>query len=159
MSSHNDAARERPAQMPPELVRLLLGGQTCIVATVDEQNRPMTTLMTWVVARDPQTISIAIDVRGKALANIRQNSQVAIEVLGDDLCYGLRGHAVVEKERIAAAPFPCALVELHLEECKNHGADGVKFVGPRYHFAPEKQHRSAIEQAIFVEMKGSPPTI
>jgi len=159
MTSPTLLDREPPAEMPPELVRLLLGGQPCVVATVDEQHRPTTTLMSWVVARDPQTISIAIDTRGRALANIRVNPQVALEVLGDDLCYGLRGHAVVEKERLASAPFPCALVEVHLEECKNHGATGVKFVGPRYHFEPDKQHRSSVEQAIFAEMKGTAPTV
>src|SRR5476649_1832479 len=94
-----------PAEMPKALVQFLLGGQTCVVSTVDEQGRPMTTLMTWVVVRDPQTITIAIDTRGRALKNIRANPHVAIEVLGDDLCYGVRGMAVIEKELMTAAPF------------------------------------------------------
>ena len=148
-----------PAQMPPQLVQLLLGGQTCVVATVDERGRPSTTLMTWVVARDPQTISIAFDVRGRALANVRNNPEIAIEVLADDIIFGLRGRAVIEKERMDCAPFACALVAVRVEEVKDHGAAGVTFVGPRYHFAPEKQHRTGVEAAIFEELKGSAPTV
>ena len=91
-----------PAEMPKALTQFLLGGQTCVISTVDEQGRPVTTLMTWVVARDPQTITIAVDTRGRALKNIRGNPSIALEVLGDDLCYGVRGTAVVEKELMAA---------------------------------------------------------
>lgn len=152
-------AAHPPAEMPKPLVQFLLGGQTCVVSTVDEGGRPMTTLMTWVVARDPQTITIAVDTRGRALRNLRGNPHVAIEVLGDDLCYGLRGTAVVEKELMAAAPFPCAIVALRVEECRDHGAAGVKFVGPRYSFHPGKEHRQGVETAVFAELKGSAPTV
>ena len=148
-----------PAEMPKPLVQFLLGGQTCVVSTVDDQHRPMTTLMTWVVARDPQTITIAVDSRGRALKNIRVNPQIALEVLGDDLCYGIRGTAVVEKELMQAAPFPCAIVALRIEECRDHGAAGVKFVGPRYSFHPGKEHRAGVEDAVFNELKGTPPTV
>jgi predicted pyridoxine 5'-phosphate oxidase superfamily flavin-nucleotide-binding protein len=145
--------------MPPHLVQFLLGGQTCVVATVDEKARPMTTLMTWVVARNPQTLTMAVDTRGKALRNIRANPHVAVEVLGNDLCYGLHGTAVIEKERMQSAPFPCALVAVRIEECRDHGAAGVRFVGPSYSYHSGKEHRSEVEKAVYAELKGSPPTI
>jgi hypothetical protein len=145
--------------MPPKLVQFLLGGQTCVVATVDERGRPMTTLMTWVVARNPQTITLAVDTRGKSLRNIRANPQIGIEVLGDDLCYGLRGVAVIEKEQMQKAPFPCALVAVRVEEVRDHGAAGVKFVGPSYSYHPGKEHRGEFEKAVFEELKGPTPTI
>jgi len=145
--------------MPPHLVQFLLGGQTCVVATVDQKARPMTTLMTWVVARNPQTLTMAVDTRGKALRNIRANPHVAVEVLGNDLCYGLHGTAVIEKERMQSAPFPCALVAVRIEECRDHGAAGVKFVGPSYSYHAGKEHRSDVEKAVFDELKGPPPTI
>ena len=145
--------------MPPELVQFLLGGQTCVVATLDGEGRPMTTLMTWVVARNPQTITMAVDVRGKSLSNMRANPQVAVEVLGDDLCYGLRGVAIIEKEQMQSAPFPCALVAVRVEEVRDHGAAGVKFVGPSYSYHPGKEHRAEFEKAVFAELKGPAPTI
>jgi hypothetical protein len=148
-----------PAEMPPHLVQFLLGGQTCVVATVDEHHRPVTTLMTWVVARNPQTVTMAVDIRGRALRNIRGNPHVAVEVLGDDLCYGLRGTAVIEKEQMDSAPFPCALVSVRIEDVRDHGAAGVRFVGPSYSYHPGKEHRGGVEKAVFAELKGPPPTI
>jgi hypothetical protein len=93
------------------------------------------------------------------MRNLRANRKVALEVLGDDLCYGLRGTAVVEKEPMSSTPFPCALVAVKIEDVKDHGAIGVKFVGPRYHFEPGKEHRRSIEDAVFAELKGPTPTI
>ncbi len=148
-----------PAEMPPHLVQFLLGGQTCVVATVDEQGLPQTTLMTWVVARNPQTLVLAADTRSRALRNLKANGRVAIEVLGDDLCYGLRGTAVVEKEEMASAPFPCALVAVRIEDVRDHGAAGVRFVGPSYSFHEGKEHRRGVEVAVFAELKGAPPTV
>ena len=145
--------------MPPVLVQFLLGGQASVVATIDEQGAPQTTLMTWVVARNPQTLAMAVDTRSRAMRNLRQNSRLGIEVLGDNLCYGLRGTAVVEKESMESAPFPCALVAVKIEDVRDHGAAGVHFVGPRYSFAEGKEHRKGVEDAIFAELKGPTPTI
>jgi flavin reductase (DIM6/NTAB) family NADH-FMN oxidoreductase RutF len=148
-----------PAEMPKELVQFLIGGQTCVVASVDPEGRPVTSIMTWVVARDTQTIAIAVDSRSRALANVRANGHLALEVLGDDLCYGLRGVAMVEKERLDAAPFPSALVTVRIEECRNQSVEGVKFFGPRYHFHAGKEHRTDVEKKVFAELKGASPTI
>jgi hypothetical protein len=148
-----------PGEMPPRLVQFLLGGQTCVVATIDEHGHPMTTLMTWVVARNPQTLGLAVDTRNKSLSNMRKHPKIAVEVLGDDLCYGLRGVAVIEKELMETAPFPCALVAMRVEEVRDHGAAGVKFVGPRYSYHLGKEHRADFEKAVFSELKGPPPTI
>lgn len=152
-------ADHAPAEMPPHLVQFLMGGKTCVVATVDEEGLPQTTLMTWVVARNPQTVALAVDTRSRALRALRGNGRIALEVLGDDLCYGLRGTALVEKELMQSAPFPCALVAVKLEEVRDHGAAGVRFVGPSYSFHPGKEHRKGVEESVFAELKGPPPTI
>jgi flavin reductase (DIM6/NTAB) family NADH-FMN oxidoreductase RutF len=150
---------ENAPEMPPRLVQFLLGGQALVVATVDERGAPLTTLMTWAVARNSRTLTLAVDSRGRALRNIRSNGRVAVEVLGDDICYGLRGTAVVEKELMQSAPFPCALVAVRIEEVRDHAAAGVQFRGPSYSFHADKQHREGVEEAVFAELKGPTPTI
>jgi Pyridoxamine 5'-phosphate oxidase len=148
-----------PAEMPPLLVLFLLGGQPCVVATIDEKSSPQTTLMTWVVARDPQTLAMAVDIRSRSMRNLRVNPKVALEALGDDLCYGLIGTAIVEKEAMVSTPFPCALVAVKIEDVRDHRVAGVAFLGPRYSFHPAKAHRKGVEEAVFAELKGPTPTI
>jgi hypothetical protein len=151
--------QQPPGEMPAELVRFLVGGQPCVVATIDDDGRPQTTLMSWIVARHSLTLALAVDPRGRALQNLRSRPAVAIEVLGDDLCFGLRGRAVVEKETLDSTPFPCALVAVHVEECRDHGVKGVRFVGPRYRFEAGKEHRAEAERAVFDELRGPAPTV
>ncbi len=148
-----------PGEMPPHLVQFLLGGQALVVATVDEQGAPVTSLMTWAVARNPQTLTLAVDARSQSMRNLRTNGKVALEVLGDDICYGLRGTAVVEKEQMQSPPFPCALVAVRIEEVRDHSAAGVRFTGPKYAFHPDKEHRKGVEEAVYTELKGPAPTI
>ena len=62
-----------PGEMPPHLVQFLLGGQALVVATVDEQGAPVTSLMTWAVARNPQTVTLAVDARSWSMRNLRTN--------------------------------------------------------------------------------------
>jgi len=145
--------------MSPKLVQFLLGGQPLVVATVDEECAPTTSLMTWAVARNPRTLTLAVDTRGRAMRNLRANGNVAIEVLGDDLCYGLRGTAVIEKELMESTPFPCALVAVRIEEVRDHAAAGIRFTGPRYAFHAGKEHRRGVEEAVYAELKGPAPTI
>lgn len=152
-------AENAPAEMPPHLVQFLLGGQALVIATVDQQGAPLTTLMTWAVARNPQTLGLAVDTRSRLMRNLRSHARVAIEVLGDDICYGLRGIAVVEKEIMQSAPFPCALVAVRIEEVQDHAAAGVRFRGPSYSFHPGKEHRKGVEEGVFAELKGPAPTI
>ena len=152
-------AENAPLEMPPQLVQFLLGGQPLVVATSDENGAPVTTLMTWAVARNPQTLTLAVDIRGRAMRNLRANAKVAVEVLGDDICYGLRGTAVVEKELMQSPPFPCAQVAVRVEDIRDHSVAGVQFKGPSYAFHSEKEHRRGVEEAIFAELKGPTPTI
>src|SRR5207245_9795086 len=134
-------------------------GQGRVLAPGDEQSGPGTTLMTWALARNPRTLTLAVDTRGRASRNIRSNGKVAVEVLGDDLCYGMRGTAVIEKELMHSAPFPCALVAVRIEDVRDHTAAGVQFRGPSYSFHADKEHRKGVEEAIFDELKGPTPTI
>jgi hypothetical protein len=152
-------ADNAPAEMPPHLVQFLLGGQALVVATVDDDGAPLTTLMTWAVARNPQTLTLAVDTRSRSMRNLRTHPRVAIEVLGDDICYGLRGTAVVEQESMKSPPFPCALVAVRLDEVRDHAAAGIQFKGPSYSFHPGKEHRKGVEESVYAELKGPTPTI
>jgi nitroimidazol reductase NimA-like FMN-containing flavoprotein (pyridoxamine 5'-phosphate oxidase superfamily) len=152
-------AENAPVEMPQHLVQFLLGGQALVVAIADDHGAPLTTLMTWAVARNPQTLTLAVDTRSRSIRNLRAHPKVAVEVLGDDICYGLRGTAVVEKETMHSTPFPCALVAVRIDEVRDHAAAGVRFKGPSYSYHPGKEHRKGVEQSIYAELKGPTPTI
>lgn len=135
-------------------VAFLQGGRTCIVATLDVDGRPCTTLMTWVVARSEGVLAACVDTRSRTFRNLTERPGVAIELLGDDLVLGLKGRATVEREAMASVPFPGACVRIDLDEVLDHGAAGVRFTGPSYAFDTGKEHRAEVEKAVFAELLG-----
>ena len=137
------------------LVAFLQGGRSCVVATIDPDGRPATTLMTWLVARSPDTLAVCVDTRSRAFRNLQERPGVAIELLGDDLVFGLKGRARVVRESMSTPPFPCALVLVSVDEVSDHGAPGVRFTGPSYAFEPGKGHRAELERAVFDELRQS----
>jgi hypothetical protein len=139
--------------LPDALVAFLSGGQCVVLATVDPAGNPFTTIITWVLARDNRTIVFAIDRRGRAIQNIRANGKVALELLGDGLNYGCRGAARIRKEEMTTPPFPSVLVEMTVEEVRDHASPGVLFKGPGYLFTKGKEHRQAVERTIFAELR------
>lgn len=140
-------------ELPEEVARMLTGGQACVVATVNEQGMPDTTLMTWVVARNERLLALCVDTRSRAYENLLVRPAVAIEVLGDDVTVGVRGVASVEKAQMKAAPFPCAIVRVDVDEVRDHAAPGTRFVGPTYTYDHDKQHRIEFELTIFEELR------
>jgi hypothetical protein len=50
-------------------------------------------------------------------------------------------------------------VAVKLESVRDHSAAGVKFVGPSYSFHPGKEHRKGVEESVYEELKGTPPTV
>lgn len=140
-------------ELPAEVVRHLSGGGACVVATVDPDGRPSTTLMTWAVARDPRHVALCVDTRSGAFLNLVERGGIALEVLGDGLVWGAKGVATIEKPAMTATPFPCALVAVTVDEVRDHAAPGVRFRGPSYVYDEDKQHRHELERRIFDELR------
>jgi hypothetical protein len=145
----------RPAltELPSSVVAHLGGGRLNVVATTDADGRPSTTLMSWVVALSPSRLALAVDTRSRAYENLLARPLVAVEILGDDITWGVQGTARVVKTQMTSAPFPCALVEVVVHEARDHGSPGTNFRGPTYHYDDDKQHRNELEAQVYAELR------
>ena len=104
--------------------------------------------MTWAIAKDAKRMALCVDTRSRAYLNIVERSAIAIEILADDITFGVKGTAQIVKERMDAPPFPCAIVIVDLDEVRDHGHPGTFFRGPTYHFHEDKAHRADFEQKV-----------
>lgn len=133
---------------------LLRGGTVVVLASVSPEGAPSTALCSWIVAKGPHRLAIALDKRGSAYASIAAGScHVALEVMADDILLSIRGHATIQKDTLETVPFPCALVFVDVDEIRNHMIGGMQFHGPRYRFTDTKEHRGDIERKIFEELE------
>ncbi|MDA8064575.1 MAG: pyridoxamine 5'-phosphate oxidase family protein [Thermaerobacter sp.] len=142
----------------PELRRrvraFLQGGRVCIFASASPQGEPHTSVVSWALARDEDIVALALDSRSRHLVNLRENPRGALEVLGDDLAVRLTGPTRIVREEMESSPFPSALVELQVEQLRDHGVAGLRLVGPRYDFDAAHRYRQAVEQAVYRELRG-----
>lgn len=127
-----------------------------VLSTVDPSGAPSVALLSWVVAKTPKRLAMALDVRSSAFKNLSAgNRAVAFELLADDTVLSARGTASIVRERLARVPFACALVEIDITEIRDHRVPGIHFRAPQYLFADGKTHRSDVERAVFEELESS----
>lgn len=143
------------SELPDHVARHVVGGQIHVVATLDPDGRPSTTLMTWVVALDARRLRLCVDTRSRTFQNLVERPAVAIETLGDDITFGMKGVARIVKAQMESTPFPCAMVEVEIDEARDHANSGTIFRGPSYAYDDDKLHRHDFEKRIFTELSGS----
>ena len=133
---------------------VLRGGTIVVLASVSPAGVPSTALCSWIVAKGPHLLALALDKRSSAFTSIAARSdQIALEIMADDILLSVRGRARIARETLDAVPFPCALVELDVAEIRNHMLGGMRFQGPRYTFSTGKEHRGDTERKIFDELE------
>jgi hypothetical protein len=133
---------------------LLRGGTVVVLASVSPDGVPSTALVSWIVAKGPRRLAMALDKRGSAYTSIVAGSnQIALEIMADDILLSIRGVARIEKDGLQSVPFPCALAMVSVDEIRNHMVSGLRFHGPRYAYARDKEHRGDVERQIFEELE------
>jgi hypothetical protein len=97
---------------------------------------------------------MALDKRSSAYTSIAAGSdQIALEIMADDILLSIRGTAAISRDTLESVPFPCALATVDVNEIRDHMIAGLKFHGPRYKFAGDKEHRGEVERKIFAELE------
>jgi hypothetical protein len=133
---------------------LLRGGTVVVLASVSADGVPSTALCSWIVAKGPARLAIALDKRSSAYTSIAAGSdQVALEIMADGILLSIRGSAIIERDTLDLVPFPCALALVEVKEIRDHMIDGLQFHGPRYHYTEGKEHRGDVERKIFEELE------
>jgi len=147
-SAHSEAALRKAMH------ESLRGGTVVVLASVAPGGAASTALCSWIVAKGPQRLALALDKRSSAYGSIVAGSRfVALEVMADGVLLSIRGRAEIAQETMSAPPFPCALVCVDVVEIRDHMLEGLEFHGPRYVFSDEKGHRAGIERRIFEELE------
>ncbi|SEN31227.1 Pyridoxamine 5'-phosphate oxidase [Mesobacillus persicus] len=99
------------------------------LATVDHvSGGPNVSAISWLLAKDEQTILFAVDNRSRIIKNISGNPFVAITLVANESTYSIQGKAHIQSERIADIPLNLALVELKIDEVRDVMFYGSKII-------------------------------
>ncbi|WP_040204761.1 pyridoxamine 5'-phosphate oxidase family protein [Neobacillus jeddahensis] len=125
------------------------------IATVDhETGGPNVSAISWVLAKDENTIYFAVDNRSRILENVNQNNMVVINLIANESTYSIQGQARVKEERLADVPLKLALVEVNINEVRDVMFYGSKIVTEvQYDKTYDKNAAQKLDNQVMDAMK------
>lgn len=99
-----------------------------VVATVSD-GKPYLAFVSWLIAKDENTIRIGLSSNSKTVENIKSNPNVAISVFGPEVASTVYGTARIVKDRIEDIPFGVSVVEVKVENVVDNLFPGATVKG------------------------------
>ncbi|MGD6841871.1 pyridoxamine 5'-phosphate oxidase family protein [Bacillus infantis] len=146
-------------QVEPRLIKPLFDElqqeRFVTLATVDhETGGPNVNAISWVLAKDEETICFAIDSRSKIIENIKSNRHAVINIIANESTYSIQGEAAVKLERMESVPLKLALAELKISEVRDVMFYGSKMTAdPQYDKTYDKTAAERLDQQVMEAMK------
>ncbi|MCK6204014.1 pyridoxamine 5'-phosphate oxidase family protein [Bacillus infantis] len=146
-------------QVEPRLIKPLFDElqqeRFVTLATVDhETGGPNVNAISWVLAKDDETICFAIDSRSRIIENIKHNRHVVINIIANESTYSIQGEAAVKLEKMESVPLKLALAELKISEVRDVMFYGSKMTAdPQYDKTYDKKAAERLDQQVMEAMK------
>jgi uncharacterized pyridoxamine 5'-phosphate oxidase family protein len=148
-----------PNQVEPKLIPVLFEElqkeRFVTLSTVDfETGGPNVSAISWVLAKDEETIYFAVDNRSRIIQNITNNNKAVINIIANESTFSISGEASVKHERLADVPLKLALVELKINEVRDVMFYGSKItVEPAYDKTYDKDAAARLDKQVMEAMK------
>jgi hypothetical protein len=146
-------------QVEPKLIKPLFDElqkeRFVTLATVDhETGGPNVSAISWVLAKDEETICFAVDNRSRIIENIRGNTNAVINLIANDSTYSISGTASVKQEKLEDVPLKLALVEIKITEVRDVMFYGSKIVAePQYDKTYDKDAAARLDKQVMDAMR------
>ncbi len=122
-------ANEVEPELIKELFEELQSERFVTISTIDhETGGPNVSAISWLLAKDENTILFAADSRSRMIENIRGNGMVVITLVANESTYSIQGVANVIVDRIEDVPLKLSLVKLEINEVRDVMFYGSKIV-------------------------------
>lgn len=146
-------------QVEPKLIKALFDElqkeRFVTLATVDhETGGPNVSAISWVLAKDEQTIYFAVDNRSRIIENIKNNDKAVINLIANESTYSISGDASVKQEKLEDVPLKLALVEVTIREVRDVMFYGSKIVTePQYDKTYDKDAAARLDKQVMDAMR------
>jgi hypothetical protein len=146
-------------QVEPKLIKPLFDElqkeRFVTLATVDhETGGPNVSAISWVLAKDEETICFAVDNRSRIIENIKGNANAVINLIANESTYSISGTASVKQERLENVPLKLALVEIKISEVRDVMFYGSKIVAePQYDKTYDKDAAARLDKQVMDAMR------
>ncbi|MEW8971820.1 pyridoxamine 5'-phosphate oxidase family protein [Mesobacillus jeotgali] len=146
-------------QVEPKLIKPLFDElqkeRFVTLATVDhETGGPNVSAISWVLAKDEDTVYFAVDNRSRIIENIKSNDKAVINLIANESTYSISGTASVKQEKLEGVPLKLALVEIKISEVRDVMFYGSKIVAePQYDKTYDKDAAARLDNQVMDAMR------
>ncbi|MBT2637286.1 MULTISPECIES: pyridoxamine 5'-phosphate oxidase family protein [unclassified Bacillus (in: firmicutes)] len=146
-------------QVEPKLIKPLFDElqkeRFVTLATVDhETTGPNVSAISWVLAKDEETVYFAVDNRSRIIENIKSNDKAVINLIANESTYSISGSANVKQEKLEGVPLKLALVEIKISEVRDVMFYGSKIVAePQYDKTYDKDAAARLDNQVMDAMR------
>ncbi|MBS8263310.1 hypothetical protein DYI25_02520 [Mesobacillus boroniphilus] len=146
-------------QVEPKLIKPLFDElqkeRFVTLATVDhETGGPNVSAISWVLAKDEDTVYFAVDNRSRIIENIKTNDKAVINLIANESTYSISGTAGVKQEKLEGVPLKLALVEIKISEVRDVMFYGSKIVAePQYDKTYDKDAAARLDKQVMDAMR------
>ena len=140
--------------LPDKLLAHLRAGAPALLLTTGEDGYP-NVAYTWAAAPDAGRVRFGADHGSATLANLQRDGRASLQIAAPgNLVFLVKGAARTLKDRIAAAPFRIALMEMRVAEAKDQSWPGVTVAPLAYEWpADQREAMLKMEQAVYAELR------
>ncbi|MFN3787596.1 MAG: pyridoxamine 5'-phosphate oxidase family protein [Sulfurihydrogenibium azorense] len=110
------------------LMKLLNDLTPAVFATVDG-DKPYLAFVSWLIAKDQNTLRVALSKNSKSVENVKNNPNVAISVFGPEIAATIYGKAEIIKDSIEDIPFGVSVLEVKVENVVDNLFPGATVKG------------------------------
>ncbi|MFE8703688.1 pyridoxamine 5'-phosphate oxidase family protein [Cytobacillus sp. FJAT-54145] len=146
-------------QVEPKLIKPLYDQlqkeRFVTLSTVDfETNGPNVSAISWILAKDEETVYFAVDNRSRIIQNIQNNNKVVVNIIANESTYSIAGEAAVKVEKLEEVPLKLALVEIKISEVRDVMFYGSKItVEPEYDKTYDKDAAARLDNQVMEAMR------
>jgi hypothetical protein len=141
--------------LPDSLFMVLQKEKFMLLSSLDhESGAPSVHAISWIYARNAETIRFAIDQRSRILANLMKNPSVTLSFIGAGSVYAIYGSASVVAEALEGVPFKLACIDVNIESVRDAMFYGARIVTePEYEKTYDKRAAEKLDGQVFDAMK------
>jgi hypothetical protein len=146
---------ETSTTLNEQLFSILQKETFVILNTVDaETGAPAVNAVSWVYAKDAETIRFSVDGRSRIIANVKKNPRVAVSLFATGTFHAIYGDALLVTEELPAVPFKLACIDIHIREIRDAMFYGARVsVQPEYEKTYDKRAADKLDGQVFEAMK------
>ena len=138
-----------PSNILPDLKDLI----PSVLAT-SKDNKPYTTFITWLTAKDEKTIRFALSKDSVSTENLKNNPYASVELFGEGFAISVFGKTKLIVDEIEELPFPVSVFEMEVEKVVDNLFPGATITGriPFEHTGDPVQ-ASEFDRIVMEELK------